>query len=764
MPPTSSRPRTGRSRTEHGIPVVPALIALSAIAAVGGALAGAHPVGVAWLDGLWSALFAVAVVLGASRSRRMATIWMAGIAGVVAVGGDSSAIVFGVASLAGAGVTAFTRRRERLLGAVVGLFAAQALLRGATFGFVGLPTLVAAAAVIPVFVSAWRIGRSRERKVALWALVGLIAVVLIGGAAAGIAANEARPHLQAASDGADQALDLLHAGDTAAAADEFSKAQYQFERASGTLNGPLGYVGRAVPVVAQQLDAVRQVSIAGEDLGFAASQAAATADWRQLTATAGTVDLAQISAMQAPLAASSDAIDAALTTATDVRSPWLVGPLDDELDTFEARLLDAAEEARLTSDGITVAPALLGADGPRRYLVAFATPGETRNAGGFIGAFAVVDAENGSLSVGRTGSTMTDLRGGGPLDLPAEWNAAYGGFAVDRYPGNVSAGPDWPTDAAVAAEVYAKSPEGSPVDGVIYADPAALAALLRLTGPVDVPRLRQPLTAENAEQYLLVDQYVQFASNNDERKDVLGDVAEAVFDALTSRPLPGIQALTDALGPVVAEGHLRIASLRGGDEEAFLRTADVDGAFVPTPGSDVVSVRSSNASESKIDAWLHRDVQVDATYDPRSGAVTSDVTVTLHNEAPDKGFPNYLLGNSFGLPRGTNRHMISLYTPLKLQSVAVDGVESGASRRRELGLDAYTIVSDIPPGGEVTLSFHLVGAVAPGTDYRIDLLPQPIANPDQVSLKVRRADADAPPVPVYDGPLLEPLQLAVGLP
>jgi hypothetical protein len=757
------RPR-GR-RLEHRIPIGPALTALCVIAAVAAGFADAHPVGVGWLDWLWSAAFSVAVVLGASRARRLATTWMAGVAGVVAVGGDATAVALGVASLAGAAAIAFTRTRERLLGGLVGLFAGQALLRGESYGVVGLPTVVAAAAVVPVLVSAWRIARSHERRIASATAGVLAVVVLVAGGTAAVAASEARPHLKAAADGAEDALDLLRAGDMEAAADEFSKAQYQFERASSSLDGPFGLLGRGVPVVAQQLEAIRRVSSAGEELGFAASQAAATADWRELTATEGTVDLARVASMQEPLARSSAAIAAARDTVADVRSPWLLAPVGDELDRLDDKLVDAAGEADLAAQGVAVAPGLLGADGPRRYFVAFATPGEARNAGGFIGAFAVVTADGGTLTVDRTGSTMRDLdtEPTGSLAVPEGWSEAYGEYNVERFPGNVSASPDWPTDAAVAAEVYANAPGGAPIDGVIYADPAALAALLRLTGPVDVPGVDEPLTADNAEQYLLLDQYVEFGDRggNEERREVLGEVAQAVFDALTTRPLPGIRELSDVLGPAVAQGHLRLASVAGDDERAFLDGVGISGAWNPTPGADLVSVRSANRGQSKIDYWLRRSIDVDAAYDPRSGSVTSTVTVTLRNEAPARGFPDYMIGNELDMPVGTNSQQLTLYTPLTVNGITIDGQPGGARSRLELDVHAYIVRADIPPGAQTTITFQLVGAIDPGPDYRLDVLPQPLVTPDTFSVKVRAAGADTSPEPVYAGPLLEPLHLRV---
>ena len=81
---------------------------------------------------------------------------------------------------------------------------------------------------------------------------------------------------------------------------------------------------------------------------------------------------------------------------------------------------------------------------------------------------------------------------------------------MEYFPGNVSASPDWPMDSDVARQVYAHVPSIGETDGVLYADPTALAALLQLTGPVQVPGLDAAIDSTNVEEYLFVGQYVQY--------------------------------------------------------------------------------------------------------------------------------------------------------------------------------------------------------------------------------------------------------------
>jgi hypothetical protein len=549
------------------------------------------------------------------------------------------------------------------------------------------------------------------------------------------------------------------------------EASSSFSSATSVLDGPLAWAGRAVPIVGQHVEALQRVSAAGEQLTTTAGDAAGSADYQNLKADNGSISLSEVSRMAGPVRASADAVVDARAVVAAVRSPWLVGPLASELERFDAELADTEAAAVNAADALEVAPVLLGGDKAQRYLLMFATPGESRAAGGFVGTYGLLDAEDGKLSLGITGSTQElgpeDVEPGvSPVEYPfvppPGWEELYGNFFVQYFPGNVSASPDWPTDSDVARQVYANVPTVGQTDGVLYADPTALAALLELTGPVEVPGIDVPLDATNVEQYLYQDQYVQFASDLDQRRDVLGEVARGVFEALTSRPLPPIGELTDALGPVVSSGHLKFVSFDEQAEALFARTG-LAGAWHTAPGADWLSLRSTNLLPNKIDWFLRRTMKVDTVVDRDTGALESTVTVTLDNLAPASGLPRYLTGNVDGFPEGTNHDALALYTPHGLESLTVDGVEkTEAQIQQGYGGNIFTVPVVIPPEGRVTVVFHLHGTVPKGPNYRLDVLNQPLAHPDDLAVTLRNPASESATT-IYDGSLTENLRLlAIG--
>ena len=143
------------------------------LAAVGGALSGAEPAG--WLpaDIIWRAGFAALVAGSTAKARRWTWVVLAGAAAVTASG--APLVTAGLVALGLAIVACLRHRRSRPLGALVGAIAVQVLLR-LDFDGAGLSALVTAAAVTPVFVSAYlrshrRVRRNGSRSSAWWVQV-----------------------------------------------------------------------------------------------------------------------------------------------------------------------------------------------------------------------------------------------------------------------------------------------------------------------------------------------------------------------------------------------------------------------------------------------------------------------------------------------------------------------------------------------------------------------------------------------------------------
>jgi hypothetical protein len=387
-----------------------------------------------------------------------------------------------------------------------------------------------------------------------------------------------------------------------------------------------------------------------------------------------------------------------------------------------------------------VLPDLLGGNGRRKYLVAFITPAELRGAGGFIGSWAEMTAENGSVRIANSGR-IADLivakpDGSRTLNAPEDYAARYGRFAPQDFLQDITYSPHWPSDAAVFADLYQQT-TGVEIHGVIAVDPKGLAAILELIGePVQVPGLPIPLQASNAVELLTRQQYLQFADRA-EREDVLAAATRATFDRLVDSDLPAPETIGAVLGPAGRGRHLQIWSPVF-DEEALFKRVHADGSLEILPGADGFAVVQQNVGNNKIDAYLQRSIAYDVNVDASDGSMSGTMTITLDNTMKDLSFPNVVVANTRGLPRGSNVATVSVHAPWVVKSATIDGDAEVLGQGTEVGLNAWdTSVLAVPPGGKTTIVLQIEGTVDLSDGYHFTIVPQPVANADLVDVTIR---------------------------
>lgn len=571
------------------------------------------------------------------------------------------------------------------------------------------------------------------RRSILLATVGLVAAAGLGLAGAALLA---RQQLHAGIRHAQDGLLAARSGRGEDAAVHLAAAQRAFDASARSLDAWWARPGRSIPVVGRQMRAVSEVSAVGAELAGSAAASVRASGVDDLQVVGGRVDLDLVRSMAAPL----DAIGAALTRAEEqVAAIGRVGLLPPVADRFDAlvRTLDRAQaDVATAAETVSALPQMLGADGPRYYFVAFGTPAEARELGGFMGAYAVLVADDGRLSLGGQGRVRDLNRAfrGKQLADPSRFPPQYLAMQPQRYWQNITGTADFPTVAEAVRQLW-PSRTLVPLDGVLYLDPVALGAMLELTGPVRVPGLSDPLTADMAPEFLLRDQYLEFP--NDDRHDFLLEAATAVFERLTAGDLPGPGAIAKALGPSVAQGRLMVNSFVPREQRVVERLG-LDGALPPVNG-DFLSVRATNRGLNKVDAMLQRSLDYDVTVDQGSGAVSATLEVTLRNGAPPSGLPLSMIANRIGRPPGTSSTTVSLLTPFELTGLTQDGQPVGWATVEEYGRAKHSVLVDVAPESEVTLRFVLRGRLDLSNGYRLDLVAQPLTEPDDLAVRVRAA-------------------------
>lgn len=718
---------------------------IAGVAAGVAAFAPGASTGIQVWDAALRMAFAFGITVACSQARRWTWMVMAGVA--AAASRDFLAIALAWTALLLSFLSAVIDIRKRRIGAIIGALAVNALLRLEPLGFHGLTLLLGAIAVGPVLASAYQAQRRVNRKRILIAVGCVTGFLVVSIGALGVAGFLGAKHVGAATDAAEKGLDFAKQGEQDESAKEFIEARQQFVDAERILKGWFVQPSRLVPIVSYQTDALGRMASIGRDLAGTAEQVTSTADYRRVSVTDGRIDVAEISAWGKPLTNVEAALMRADNRGGDIQTDWLVPPIRDRYVDLDTQVTEAMDEVGVAREAVAVAPDLLGSNGVRRYFIAFTTPAESRGLGGFVGNWAILEADNGRLDLTETGrsSDLAPKEGEPPRVLRAsqDYINRYGPLSPETQLRDITFSPDFPSVAQAIAGSYPQSANGTPLDGVLAVDPFALAAMLEITGPVQVEGLDFELTSENAADYLLREQYLTFdpTDENQERRDVLKAASEATFDAFISQKSFQPSQLAAVLGPMVAERRL-VGYAEDPAEEKLIKRIGLDGSFPTADAGDFMTLVTQNAGNNKMDIYLHRSIAYDVTVDPETGELTTTATITLRNDAPSTGLPRYVIGNreSSGQPDGVNWLWFNFYTPHLLTSATYDGTPLAVGEQREFGRRVYQTYLAVPSGGEAVIQLQMKGTIDPSSTYELDWFQQPTVNTDRVEVTVRAVE------------------------
>lgn len=702
----------------------------------------ASPVGQPVADLAWCAfLLGLVAHLGATARREALVVAaLVSVAGVQAAPGVACSAV--AVALAVVSVRLPDRRATFVRGMSAAFSAAGALVACDSLR-PAVAALILVGTIAPIAVSGYR-GATRRARYDVNRLLFLVTGATV--ALAGVAGIGTLLALRSVDRGTTElraGLAAARRADPGGAYDHLIEAATDLGRARRTVD-LFGFAGRIVPGVAQHVDALSDVLRGMARASDEASHAADTVDVDTVLTVGGRIDTGQIDALARPLLGLSIALDDVIASVDEHSGALLVPPLHDRLAELGREARRAGHDADVGALAAEVLPGLLGSREDQRYLVLFTSPAEARGRFGFPGSFAEVIFHEGKFTLGEHGSTsqvfLEFLGTTTPDDEEDDLLRPYLPFGTTRDFRSVTLPPHFPTVAEAAAQLWEQSGR-APLDGVARFDPAALAPLLGLTGPVDVPTVGYPLHADNLEQYIAVDQYLQFPDDQAPRREVLDTVSTVTFERLETADLPSPRVLADLFGSLVRAGHLQIETFDRPGQELFA-ALDLDGAF-PAPPRDGLLVANVNGGGNKIDAFLTRQVRYDATVD-RSGTLDGHLTVALENTAPASGLPFFVISSYLDdLPSGANRTTLLVYTQVPVRAITVDGRATEVSSQRSGGRWLTAVPLDLPPGSTTTVDLHLTGEVPGGAKgYELALEPSHGVTPDQYEVSVRPAGRD----------------------
>jgi UDP-GlcNAc:undecaprenyl-phosphate GlcNAc-1-phosphate transferase len=553
------------------------------------------------------------------------------------------------------------------------------------------------------------------RRVCLAAVAGIFGIGLLAAPAAVSLARARRPGIEGA-DKARLGLEALEGGDAAHARVLFDQAATELGRAQHVLGGRLSSLGLLLPGLRANLATTRALVAAGDEVSRSAATLSAVVEARSLPLGDGPQLVAGSARLAPALAEAASAFQRSVADLAGYDRPYLWPSLGATVRRFRSDLLAASGAAATEAEASGLAPALLGAGGPRHYFVAVEDNTELRGAGGVVRWWGEITAEDGRLRLSRFGP-VDELNGTGQgrsLEGPAEFLARYRQFEPATTWQNVDVSPDFSVTGQVIGRLYPQS-GGREVDGVVAVDIPGLAALLGRAGDVRVDGWPDPVSGANLADIVLRGAAQRFPDGS-ARQAFLAGLYRRTLDTVLAADLGTPAGLARALAPAVRGGHLLLYASRAEEERLFERLGAA--GHVPEVAGDSLLVVNQNLTATPVDSQLRRRIRYDVSLDPGGSpaTLTGQVEVTLANDAADE-----------------NRSYLSVYSPFGLADARPDVVAAA-----ELGRRAYSATLSVPSGQSSTLRLSLEGRMelADGNWYRLDLPHQPSLNADETEISL----------------------------
>jgi hypothetical protein len=581
-------------------------------------------------------------------------------------------------------------------------------------------------------------GRSRQAAIAIalllaagllsfgaWILVGLLGAARDSKAAA--ASTRAR---------LEQAATAVADGDVAQARQAVEAARSELRRADAVAGRRPVRLAASLPILSQPVHDLRRLLSAAHDLTTAADQAVAIQD--QLASDRVSLsrdhrfDLELLSQLIDRATGIEISLKRAEAELVRVRGGWLEPGVDRARASGLQQVQHLKARARQLSSALGILPRVLGANGPRTYLVVMTDLAELRPSGGAPTALTTARVDKGVIRLRKDPlgdiSSLRDARLTWVAlpDNPWRKGKMFRGFT------RASSSPHFPTSGEELLRAY-EAKTRVRADGVICVDPLGVRTLLRTVAIPPVPGYGR-VAASNVAHLTMRDAYLRWPDRR-----IRQQYNQALFDILVEKFLDGKQLFLKAraLAAEVPGRHIQAYS-RDTEVQALLGATAIGGALSPAQ-YDYLAVYTLNNDASRTDSYQRRAIQqrVQLLGD---GAALVTRTIRMANELPSSDrAPASRSGGSSAVSVPT----VAVYVPAEASQVSVrlNGRAVKASRSREADRTLLRVGTPLGPGRRATVEVRYRISVAAertsdGLRYELAADPQPMAQPSRLEVQV----------------------------
>lgn len=461
--------------------------------------------------------------------------------------------------------------------------------------------------------------------------------------------NAAIAMLKAAEKSA-RSLDWIGAGAAlAAASDDFEAARASLGAIGSIMNAAAG----ALPIETR-LTSAAPLLLAGQEASRGGAELASG-----LAGLDGAVSpLAKLRLARAAVDSALPHFDVARDAISHVSPDIAPEEYRDDIELAKRELPRLASSLRMASESAATLESLLGADGAKRYLIAFQNNAELRATGGFLGSFALIDIKDGELrSMEIPGGGSYDLQGSQSLRLNAPQPLRLINPRWEFQDSNWY--PDFPTSAELMTRFYEKS-GGPSVDGLIAINATFVEKILAVTGPIEMPEYGKTIDERNFFFETQKQVELDYDKAENKPKQFLADLAPRIIERLQTADRQQLMALISLLQTGLHEKDLQIWTDDASTQDR-LHDLGWDGAMRADDG-DFLAVIHSNIAGQKTDLAMHETIR----HSPKIMA-DGETVVTLSLERTHTGQPGALFSGV------RNVDFIRVYVPRGAELIEARG-------------------------------------------------------------------------------------------
>ena len=617
------------------------------------------------------------------------------------------------------------------------------------------------------------VARKRRGRKTIWWGAG-VALLLIAGWHYGtlaLSARAARSDLLAVQEQLDDGLRVDAAG-LAVAQRDVDSARSNLDRTRTHLKwDPLVRVAGVLPRVGNQVDATRDLLdiaallVDAGDAGLIVGQKAVALRDSPPTGEPLTKSLITLLNDTDP---ELEQIDTKVSEAVRLRQAMgngaLLPPINSVRKRVDKQLPQLANDVEALRQAKGLLPGFLGFNGERRYLILPLNSGELLPGGGLVtaaGVLTVKDGLNGAVDFTDSNTWKPEAE---KLGIPyIEPPGPLKRYLLRDFTWNLLVSnwdPDFPTWSQQALEFYELVHGPQTVDGVVAADLTVLERLLSVTGPKTILIDGVgPVTFSTEDAVLKLEGFTRQAFDpTQDRKSVIGDLAQAILSDLLNLPSSRWADAVDIIRKLGGERHIQVLSFAA-EEQTLLRDSGWDGRL-KTPTHDYLMVNEASVLSTKLNLIIKPSGTLKVEIN-ELGDVNHELRLNYNNPLPewskgkDKALVEQLmLGGLYG-------GYIRVFGPRGLVDPTVE-IDDKPALVEDLGkeetADWFGAILPIAPGASKVLTmrwrstppgaiaddgYHLLIQKQPGTDGLCLALEVSLAGKKAKEISVSGGSRDA---------------------